>query len=192
MSACDDKPVGATPAVIDLWLADEAATLALGGTLARMLEQSGDLLAGQGLDIHLLGDLGAGKTTLVRGLLHGLGYEGRVRSPTYTIVELYAISKLVLYHFDFYRFETAEEYLDGGFEEYFGKTAINLVEWSDKAAPYLPPADLQLGLELAVVQDQVGRRARLQACSARGEQCLKLCQNLRPDLTGMTVDGASC
>lgn len=186
MPASNDKPVN-EPA-IELGLNDESDTLKLGAVLAQLLQHVKPLLAGQGVDIHLLGDLGAGKTTLVRGLLQSLGYEGRVRSPTYTIVELYAISSLTLYHFDFYRFESAEEYLDGGFEEYFGKTAITLVEWPDKAEPYLPAADIQLVLDVAVVRGQVGRRARLQACSAKGELCLRNCRNLLP--SGMIVSGA--
>ena len=146
-------------------LPDEAATLALGAALALALTRA---LPAQGLVIYLEGDLGAGKTTLVRGLLRALGFSGKVKSPTYTFVEPYAISKLNLYHFDFYRFEHAEEYLDGGFEEYFQDAAICLVEWPDKAAPYLPPADLRV--RLAVVDD--GRIAGLFAVSTEGRRCL--------------------
>lgn len=150
---------------LQLNLADEAATLSLGAALAATLPQD---QAGQGLLIYLEGDLGAGKTTLARGLLRALGFSGKVKSPTYTFVELYVISRINLYHFDFYRFENAEEFLDGGFEEYFRQGAICLVEWPDQAAPYLPKADLRVQL---VVTDN-GRHASLHAVSMEGKQCL--------------------
>ena len=88
-------------------LASEEATLALGAALAK-----GAL---PGRVLFLSGDLGAGKTTLVRGLLRALGWTGRVKSPTYTLVELYALSRLNLYHFDFYRFKDREEWVSSGF-----------------------------------------------------------------------------
>ncbi len=151
--------------VLTLTLPDELATLALGASLAAALKAES---SPRGPVIYLEGDLGAGKTTLVRGLLRALGYEGKVKSPTYTFVEPYAISNLNLYHFDFYRFEHAEEYLDGGFEEYFGNAAVCLVEWPDKAVPYLPPADLRVCLD--VVGE--GRCATLYPVSAEGLRCL--------------------
>jgi len=141
-------------------LPDEAATLALGAALAASLSR--------GAVVHLCGDLGAGKTTLVRGLLRGLGYAGNVRSPTYTLVELYAISSLDLYHFDFYRFSQPEEYLDAGLDEYFAGDGICLVEWPDRAEPYVPAPDLRITLLVA----DGGRTAHLVALSANGEQCL--------------------
>ena len=130
-----------------LSLPDEAATLALGAALAQALAP--------GLVIYLDGDLGSGKTTLVRGVLRGLGYAGNVKSPTYTLVELYAISRLNLHHFDFYRFSQPEEYLDAGLDEYFQGGAICLVEWPDKAGDYLAPADLRIALSI----EGGGRRA---------------------------------
>jgi tRNA threonylcarbamoyladenosine biosynthesis protein TsaE len=147
-----------------VFLPDEAATLALGGAMAEAL------IRGNVADmrIFLEGDLGAGKTTLVRGLLRKLGFTGKVKSPTYTLVELYAISRLNLYHFDFYRFEQPEEYLDAGLDEYFQGAGICLVEWPDKAGEYLPPADLRLRLSI----DREGRRAELLAESEKGRQCL--------------------
>jgi len=141
-------------------LADEAATLALGAALAP--------LAGPGLVIYLDGDLGAGKTTLVRGLLRALGDSGPVKSPTFTLVELHAISGLNLYHFDFYRFNQAEEYLDAGLDEYFDGRGVCLVEWPERAAPYLPAADIRI--RLAVCES--GRQASVEACSERGRICL--------------------
>lgn len=141
-------------------LPDEAATLALGAHLAQALAP--------GLVIYLDGDLGSGKTTLVRGVLRGLGYAGNVKSPTYTLVELYAISRLNLHHFDFYRFSQPEEYLDAGLDEYFQGGAVCLVEWPDKAGEYLAPADLRVSL---AIEDD-GRRIDFISLTAAGHACL--------------------
>ena len=145
---------------VTLHLADEAATLALATALAGTLAP--------GMVLRLEGDLGAGKTTFVRGILRALGDAGPVRSPTYTLVELHTVSGLNLYHFDFYRFNQAEDFLDAGLEEYFGTDGICLVEWPDRAGPYLPPADLRIGLSVLAS----GRSARVEAISPRGEQCV--------------------
>ena len=118
--------------------------------------------------IWLEGDLGAGKTTLVRGLLRALGDTGPVKSPTYTLVEVHPVSGLDLYHFDFYRFSQPEEYLDAGLDEYFGGQGVCVVEWPDRAAPYLPAADVVFALEHA----GAGRVAHVAARGERGEQCL--------------------
>ena len=117
-----------------------------------------------GLKIFLEGDLGAGKTTLVRGLLRAMGHQGKVKSPTYTLVELYAISGLNLYHFDFYRFNQPEEYLEAGLDEYFQGDAVCIVEWPAQAGDYLPEADLCIRLSV----DGEGRRAEIRAQSPRG------------------------
>ena len=146
-----------------VFLPDEAATLALGGALGAVLVQGpADLV------VYLEGDLGVGKTTLVRGLLRALGYSGKVKSPTYTLLELYTISRLNLYHFDFYRFEQPEEYLDAGLDEYFQAPGICLVEWPDKAGPYLPNADIRIRISV----EQAGRRAALAAQGGKGRRCL--------------------
>jgi tRNA threonylcarbamoyladenosine biosynthesis protein TsaE len=121
-------------------LADEQATLKLGAHLAGFLSP--------GLTIFLIGDLGAGKTTLVRGLLRGLGFEGRVKSPTYTLVESYSISSLYLYHFDLYRFKHEQEWLDAGFNELFNESNICLVEWPERAMNLLPKADVEINLAI--------------------------------------------
>jgi tRNA threonylcarbamoyladenosine biosynthesis protein TsaE len=141
-------------------LADEAATLELGRRLAEVVTP--------GCVIWLEGDLGAGKTTLVRGLLRAAGETGPVKSPTYTLVEVHPVSGIYFYHFDFYRFNQAEEYLDAGLDEYFSGNGICLVEWPDKAAPYLAPADLDI--RLSVVEQ--GRIATLTAHTERGHACL--------------------
>ena len=120
--------------------------------------------------VWLEGDLGAGKTTLVRGLLRAAGDNGPVKSPTYTLVEVHVVSGLNFYHFDFYRFNQAEEYLDAGLDEYFSGSGICLVEWPDKAAPYLPAADMRI--ELRVDPGDEGRIARIAAASDKGRTCL--------------------
>jgi len=149
---------------LTLALPDEAATLALGAALATTLTP--------GMNVWLEGDLGAGKTTLVRGLLRAAGETGPVKSPSYTIVEVHAISGLHFYHFDFYRFNQAEEYLDAGLDEYFSETGVCLVEWPDKARPYLPDADLRIALSVVVDGSNEGRLARIEADSAKGRSCL--------------------
>lgn len=141
-------------------LPDENATLALGAALAHGLEE--------GLVVYLQGELGAGKTTLVRGVLRGLGFAGRVKSPSYALVELYEVSRLNLHHFDFYRFHDPREWVDAGFRDSFNGRNVSLVEWPEKAAGILPPADVEITLD---VQD-AGRVAHLAAKSPAGERCL--------------------
>lgn len=139
-------------------LADEAATLKLGARLATVLAP--------GLVIFLHGDLGAGKTTLSRGLLHGAGFIGRVKSPTYTLVEPYEVAGFNLYHFDLYRFMDAEEWDAAGFREYFNADTVCLVEWPEKAAGLLPKPDLDIFLS-------VRNTGKIQACEAAGEVPVK-------------------
>jgi len=141
----------------DISLPDAAATLGVGAALA------GGVAAGRVL--HLRGELGTGKTTVVRGLLRGLGFTGRVKSPSYTLVEPYSISRLNLYHFDFYRFKDRTEWLSSGFREYFNPDSVCLVEWPERAGTLLAPPDLDLALEFA----GEGRRAILQSHSRTGE-----------------------
>ena len=144
------------------FLPDEAATLALGAAIAVCLEP--------GLVVYLKGDLGAGKTTLARGVLRGLGYQGPVRSPTYTLVELYALSRLDLHHFDFYRFHDPREWIDAGFRESFNGRNVSLIEWPEKAAGSVPPADLEIMLEAS----GSGRSASFTSNSPGGQKCLTL------------------
>ena len=149
---------------LHLSLPDEAATLALGAMLAHALQKNA-----AGALIYLSGDLGAGKTTRSRGLLRGLGFLGRVKSPTYTLVELYVVSKLNLYHFDFYRFGEPEEWQEAGFRDLFNETNICLVEWPEKAGELLPPPDLTVTLQSTLTP---GRQAQITATSARGRLML--------------------
>jgi tRNA threonylcarbamoyladenosine biosynthesis protein TsaE len=141
-------------------LPDEAATLRLGAGLAAGIAP--------GRVLHLSGELGAGKTTVVRGLLRALGYEGRVKSPTYTLVELYSLSSLNLYHFDFYRFEDREEWLNSGFRDYFNPGSACLVEWPERAGDLLAPPDLAVTLEF----QGPARRASFDPHTAAGSSWL--------------------
>jgi len=152
---------------VHLTLEDEQATHRLAGDLAPALQP--------GLRIYLRGPLGAGKTTLVRALLRALGFTGRVKSPTYTLVELYPLSRLNLYHFDFYRFRDEAEWRDAGFSEYFDHDGVCLVEWPEKAGAGLPPADLDIAIGVPVAGGDTPSQRRdvvLAAQSAAGQQCL--------------------
>src|SRR4051812_8504555 len=142
-------------------LANEAATIALGAELAAS--------AKPGMVIYLKGDLGAGKTTLARGLLQALGVKDRIKSPTYTLVEPYNVSSLYLYHFDFYRLQRPEEWIDAGFRDYFNEGAVCLVEWPEKAGTELPAPDMTIDLAAS----GLGRNAALSADTETGINCLR-------------------
>ncbi|SFE55814.1 tRNA threonylcarbamoyladenosine biosynthesis protein TsaE [Nitrosomonas sp. Nm166] len=126
-----------------------------------------------GFTIYLYGNLGSGKTTLTRGILHGLGYQHVVKSPTYNLVEIYKISKLYLYHFDFYRFNDYIEWEEAGFREYFDSGSICIVEWPEKAGDLLPAADLQFFFKIL----DTGRSIEIRAGTEIGKQCLKYLKN---------------
>lgn len=152
--------MSAAAVVQSFYLPDEQATLEFGAKLAAAIEP--------GLFVALRGDLGSGKTTLARGILRGLGYQGRVKSPTYTLVEHYKVSRLDLYHFDFYRFEDPGEFLEAGFQECFDGHNVCLVEWPERAQDLLPAADL----EIAFTGEGGGRRVRVSTESELGKHCL--------------------
>lgn len=176
-------------------LADEAASNAFGERFARAIESVRELQQDpqqdpqqatpgtevhqtfQGLQVQLVGDLGAGKTTLVRATLRGLGHTGRVRSPTYTLVEPYVLERpvgeLALYHFDLYRFTDPAEWADAGFREYFDSGAICLVEWPQRAGRLLGVPDLVFALDLD--QEGEGRVLVARAYSESGKACLERC-----------------
>ena len=156
-------------------LDDEAATLRCGSRFAQTLQS--------GLTIYLHGDLGAGKTTFVRGVLHGLGHVGKVKSPTYTLVEPYVVelnvkSRYNIYHFDLYRFNSEEEWEAAGFREYFNPQSICIIEWPEKAAHVLPAPDIDVQLS-TIRRDQIGkhdqtdaRQIKFSANSVLGKKCL--------------------
>lgn len=145
---------------------DEAACAASAAALAR---HGG--LADAFVELH--GPLGAGKTTFVRHLLHAMGIEGRIKSPTYTVLEPYALSRdgasLAVSHFDFYRFEDPQEWEDAGFRDVFAVPGLKLAEWPEKAEGLLPEPDLQIHIEPL---DGDARRARFEARTALGRELL--------------------
>ncbi len=120
--------------------------------------------------IELLGPLGAGKTTFTRHLLRALGVQGRIKSPSYAIVEPHETPGGQVFHFDFYRFDAPEEWEDAGFRELFASPALKVVEWPEKAGPHLPSPDLRLTLDIV---DESARRGRLQAGTPAGVEWMR-------------------
>lgn len=145
---------------VERYIEGEAAMEALGAALGRAATPGGW--------IYLHGDLGAGKTTLVRGLLRGLGHSGAVKSPTYTLVEPYELAGRAVYHLDLYRLGDPEELEWIGIREIFAPGNLCLVEWPERGRGVLPEADLQLELEYA----GAGRRIRAEGRTARGSEVL--------------------
>jgi tRNA threonylcarbamoyladenosine biosynthesis protein TsaE len=141
---------------LDIKLPDAAATEALGRAAAAG--------AAPGRILHLRGDLGAGKTTVVRGLLRALGHAGRVKSPTYTLVEPYELSSLHFYHFDFYRLKDRSEWEHAGFRDYFNAQSMCVIEWPERAGALLSPPDL----DICLLFEGNARRARVQAHTEAG------------------------
>jgi tRNA threonylcarbamoyladenosine biosynthesis protein TsaE len=142
------------------FLPDADATLLAGARLAPGLVG--------GMVVTLSGELGAGKTTLVRGILRRMGWTGPVKSPTYALVEHYTFSSLYFYHFDFYRFGDPSEWESTGFSEYFRPDAVCMIEWPERVTAWLTAVDLALSLEYA----GTGRTLALSARTAAGSACL--------------------
>jgi tRNA threonylcarbamoyladenosine biosynthesis protein TsaE len=160
---------GHTPIVKTLLWLDEAATQSCAERLAAQAEVRHAF-------IELHGDLGAGKTTLVRHLLRALGVQGRIKSPTYAVVEPYelpglnGLPALNVWHFDFYRFSDPREWEDAGFRDLFASPGLKLAEWPEKAAAVLPLADLVLHLS---VNDDSSRSATFTAHTEVGQRLLQ-------------------
>lgn len=160
--ADDHLPIVETQAKTLHWRSEEDT-----GAFARALAASGAL---RDAFIALHGDLGAGKTTFVRHLLRALGIAGRIKSPTYAVVEPHeAPDGLAIFHFDFYRFNDPREWEDAGFRDIFAGPGLKLAEWPDNAAGHVPVADLAIKIE-AMTDDT--RRVILLANTPRGSELL--------------------
>lgn len=147
-------------------LPDEAATLQFGQQLAQQLLHKDK----GGCVVYLHGELGAGKTTLVRGILQGMGHHGRVKSPTYTLVETYQLHEKLVCHFDLYRLADPEELEYMGIRDYFSGTAIVLVEWPERGGDLLPAADVDINLAYL----DHGRSVVCKAGTQKGKECIQL------------------
>ena len=145
---------------LSVFLADDEATEGLGKQIATHLELPAV--------VYLHGDLGAGKTTLSRGVMRGFGHQGAVKSPTYTLVEPYEFGDVRVYHFDLYRLGTPEELEFMGIREYFDGRSLCLVEWPECGEGVLPPADIEITLRYA----EEGRHSVLLAHSPTGQRLL--------------------
>lgn len=144
-----------------VYVSDQAATEAFGAQLAQAF-------AGSGALVFLHGPLGAGKTTLVRGLLRAYGHSGAVRSPTYTLIEEYHLPTATVLHLDLYRLGSAEELDYLGLREQLNGQTLVLIEWPERGTGWLPSADLGVCLDYA----DSGRQIELQAHSALGESVI--------------------
>src|SRR2546429_6048574 len=147
---------------LERYLPDAAATAHVGAALAPPLLG--------GMIVTLQGDLGVGKTTLVRGVLRARGQKGPIKSPSYGLVEHYPFSSIYFYHIDFYRFADPSEWETSGLAECFRADAVCLVEWPEHAGPFLPRADV--GLVLSLTPSHDGRTLTARAYSESGERCL--------------------
>ncbi len=147
---------------VDVYLSDATATAHAGAALAPTLQG--------GMIVTLDGDLGVGKTTLVRGVLRARGVDGPIKSPSFSLVEHYPIAGLYFYHIDFYRFADPSEWETTGLSDCFRADAVCLIEWPQNAGVFLPRADVALTLSLASPRD--GRLLAAQPQSAQGERCV--------------------
>lgn len=144
--------------VLTLQLTTEKEMRAFGAKLAQALGQQGGV-------IFLYGGLGAGKTTLVRGLMHYFGYQDRVKSPTFSLVETYMLQERLIHHFDLYRLQSPQELTQIGIGEYFSKEAVCLIEWPEKGGDLLSLPDLSCTLDFC----GTGRLMRVEALTPLGE-----------------------
>ena len=148
------------------YIPDEGTMLRFGKKLAEVLvKQPKD----NAIVLYFNGDLGAGKTTLTRGIVQGLGYQGNVKSPTYTLVEEYSIAGKMIYHFDLYRLADPEELEFMGIRDYFADNTICLIEWAEKGADLLSPPDLLVNIGYA----ENARNIELVAQSTMGQQIIQ-------------------
>lgn len=120
--------------------------------------------------IFLDGELGTGKTTFMRGFMRGLGFLGKVKSPSYCLLEQYTLD-LTINHFDLYRFKSSSEWEDAGFNEFINSTDVNVIEWPEKAIDVLPTPDLTVFFTYI---QQGGRSIKFKSLSSRGEKCIDI------------------
>ncbi|ALS31658.1 tRNA (adenosine(37)-N6)-threonylcarbamoyltransferase complex ATPase subunit type 1 TsaE [Pseudoalteromonas sp. NZS127] len=146
-------------------LSDDIATVTMGNRIAAIIEQ--------GAVIYLHGDLGAGKTTFTRGVVQGFGHTGKVKSPTYTLVEPYELERANVYHFDLYRLGDPEELEYMGIRDYFSAQAICVVEWPEKGGEFIPVPDLNI--TLSYVGDE--RNIVINSASERGSVIIEKLNN---------------
>ncbi len=165
---------------LSLALPDSSATDALGVALARTFPG-----AATGATVYLCGDLGSGKTTCARSMLHALGITATVRSPTYTLVDTYALADLTCVHVDLYRLQSCSEVDELGLRDLTGPGYLMLVEWPEKGGRAVPPADLVVQLQYA----GAARAAALGASSDVGRRWiskLAIDTSLRPYVSNIT------
>ena len=153
-------------------LADEAATIALGAALAKAFIELRSHAPEIALCLHLQGDLGAGKSTLARALLRGLGVAGKIKSPTYALVEPYDSEYGLLLHMDLYRLTEAAELEYLGVDSLFAQAALMLIEWPEKAGALLPAPDLKILLSHSDDVNLDGRTLKISALSASGNRLM--------------------
>ncbi len=139
----------------ELVLPDVATTLAVGRKLSQQLQR--------GMVVHFLGELGSGKTTLVQGILKGFGITDLVQSPTFTLVNEYSLAQMDIYHFDLYRIEHSSELEAIGFRDYFNQGSLCLIEWPQRAADWLPEADITCYIDIL----EEGRRLHIKTTTTR-------------------------
>jgi len=178
--------VPASSASAGFYLRDESATVRLGALLSHALATRTAQIAARGFTFTLSGDLGAGKTSLVRACLRAFGVTGPVKSPTFALLEPYVVSSLNFYHFDFYRFGNPDEFRDSGFRELFGPGAICAIEWPERAVGQLPTPDLEVTLSI----EAEGRQVALLARSELGAACLQHVQTAWAEEHEANNDGA--
>lgn len=161
------------------YLENEEATEAFGRALASASQDGSKRTRTIGGRVYLSGELGAGKTTLTRGVLRGYGHMGAVKSPTYTLVEPYEERGLNIYHFDLYRLADPEEVEFLGVFDYFDEENLCLIEWAERGKGYLPAPDIEITLSI----QGVGRLIRLETRSAHGELIARRLSEFTENLT---------
>jgi tRNA threonylcarbamoyladenosine biosynthesis protein TsaE len=161
------------PAAFNVRLENESDTVTIGQTLVALLTK---YIQQHGLVVYLLGDLGVGKTTLARGIIKSKGWQGAVKSPTYTLVEPYEFEEFTINHFDLYRLAEPEELEYMGIRDYFNEKTLNLIEWPSKGVGFLPESDLIL--ELTDIELEHGKQGRQLSVFSQNIDILKALSSL--------------